>query len=63
MPGTMHGCWEDDFDRYWALILSLLAVHFTAISRLPNRYQPFAEPLLAVRRTAISSSARHYWRL
>jgi hypothetical protein len=46
-------CREDDFFRYWALILSLLAVHLTAISRSFYRYQPFAEPLLALRRGTI----------
>jgi hypothetical protein len=34
-------------------ILSLLAVHLTAISRSFNRYQPFAEPLLLAHRAAI----------
>ena len=53
MPSIMHGCCEDDFYRYWALILSLLAVHLTAISRSFYRYQPFAEPLLALRRGTI----------
>ena len=36
---------------------ALLAVQFAAISRSFYRYQPFNEPLSAVRLTAISRSA------
>ena len=35
---------------YKQFILPLSAVRRTAISRSLNRYQPFAEPLLSVRR-------------
>ena len=35
---------------YKQFILPISTVRRTAISRLLNRYQPFAEPLLSVRR-------------
>ena len=45
---------DDDAKHYawmlWGWFLPLLGTHFVAISRSSNRYQPFAEPLLALRR-------------
>ena len=53
LDGHYSGCYHPFSGRCQPYILSLLAVHLTAISRSFNRYQPFAEPLLLAHRAAI----------